>query len=75
MCCLYSSGVRLHELRSIAEILCQIVTTMKPPNREMKRSFPQLIGWYRSNWTTVSPLLPLIQLRDENGQVIGCPVM
>lgn len=66
----FSSGVRLHELNSIATILSSILSGVKEPSRDEKRSFPLLIEWFHNNWELISPVLPCIQLRDENNQII-----
>lgn len=66
----YSSGVRLPELCSLAKILSTILSGVVEPSREEKRSFPLLIEWYHTYWDVISPMLPYIQLRDENNQVI-----
>lgn len=67
---MFSSGVRLHELNSIATILSSLLSGVKEPNRDTKRSFPLLIQWFHANWELILPVLPCIQLRDENNQVI-----
>lgn len=67
---MFSSGVRLHELNSIATILSSLLSGVKEPNRDTKRSLPLLIQWFHDNWDQISPILPCIQLRDENNQVI-----
>lgn len=66
----FSSGVRLPELCSVAKILCTILSGLIEPSRDQKRSFPLLIEWYHNYWDLISPVLPLIQLRDEKDQVI-----
>lgn len=67
---MFSSGVRLHELNSIATILSSLLSSVKEPSRDTKRSFPLLIQWFHDNWDLIYPVLPCIQLRDENDQVI-----
>lgn len=67
---MFSSGVRLHELNSIATIVSSLLSGVKEPNRDTKRSFPLLIQWFHDNWEQVYPMLSCIQLRDENNQVI-----
>lgn len=67
----FSSGVTLRELTSIAIIICQINPEIKGPNRNEKRNYNLLINWFSANWEYLSPLLPLIELRDENNEVIN----
>lgn len=66
----YSSGVRLPELCSLAKILSSILFGIIEPSREERRSFPLLIEWYHNYWSLIEPVLPYIQFRDENNQVI-----
>jgi hypothetical protein len=65
----FSSGIRLHELRSIVAILSQLIQ-IGPPERKAKRSYPLLVKWFKENWSCVAPVLPFIQLRDAANQVI-----
>jgi hypothetical protein len=65
----FSSGVTIHELQSVAEVLAGC-TGLLPPGREAKRSFPVLVKWFVSSWARISPWLAVIELRDECGQVI-----
>jgi hypothetical protein len=62
---MFSSGVTLKELRSIG-IVAASHTNIKPPPRTCKRTLPSMVQWFRENWSTIGPLLPFIQLRDEN---------
>lgn len=66
----FSSGARLKELASIAIIISKIIPDIKEPSRDEKRNFPLLIGWYHDNWELVYPILPFINLRDENNEII-----
>jgi hypothetical protein len=65
----FSSGIRLHELRSVAAIVSQM-TQIEPPERRAKRSYPLLVKWFKDNWGCVAMVLPLIQLRDAKDRVI-----
>lgn len=67
----FSSGVRLKELCSVAIVLCKIVSGIKEPNRDEKRNLSLLIEWYHNNWSLVYPMLPFINLRDENNEIIN----
>lgn len=66
----FGSGVRLPELISVAQILSLLSRSIPEPNREEKRSFQGLIGWFHTNWEIIEPLLPLVHLRDEYNQII-----
>lgn len=66
----YSSGVRLPELCSLAKILSSILLGVLEPTRDEKRSFQLLINWYHKYWDLIVPVLPFLQLRDENNQII-----
>lgn len=67
----FSSGVRLQELTSIAIVLTSIIPPLHSPNRDERRSYTALLTWFYNNWDMISPILPMIQLRDENNQVIN----
>lgn len=68
----FSSGVTLPELFSIATIISSnLLLGLNRPGREEQRSFPLLIEWYQKNWPSICPVLPFIQLRDKNDQVIN----
>lgn len=67
----FSSGATLKELCSIAIILTRINPEIKEPCRDAKRNFPLLMEWYHYNWCLIYPILPFIQLRDENMNVIN----
>lgn len=67
----FSSGATLKELCSIAIILTKINPEIKEPCRDAKRNFPLLMEWYHYNWCLIYPILPFIQLRDENKNVIN----
>lgn len=67
----FSSGVRLQELTSIAYILTSIIPLLNSPNRNEKRSYTALLTWFYNNWNMINPILPMIQLRDENNQIIN----
>lgn len=67
----FSSGVRLQELTSVAIILSSIIPLLPSPDRNEKRSYNALLGWFHKYWDMISPILPLIQLRDENNMVIN----
>jgi hypothetical protein len=60
----FSSGVRLSELNSIAQVVAMLAS-VPPPSREVRRSGPQLIQWYQTHWCSLEPFLRVIQLRDE----------
>ena len=66
----FSTGGTLKELCSIAIILTKINPEIKEPCRNAKRNFPLLMEWYHFNWCLIYPILPYIQLRDENKNVI-----
>jgi hypothetical protein len=40
------------------------------PQRDVRRSFPRLIEWFEENWAAITPILPLLALRDASDQVI-----
>jgi hypothetical protein len=65
----FGSGVNLKELTSIAEIMC-LLSGLRRPSRDTRRSFPALVQWYEVNWGQISPFLPIVQLRDSQGAVI-----
>ena len=67
----FSSGVRLQELISIGIILTSIIPPLHSPNRDEKRSYTALLTWFYNNWDMINPILPMIQLRDENNQIIN----
>lgn len=67
----FSSGVRLQELTSVALILSSIIPLLPSPDRNEKRSYKALLGWFNRFWDLILPVLPMIQLRDENYQVIN----
>jgi hypothetical protein len=65
----FSSGVTIHELASVAEVL-SCLAGVAAPCRSEKRNFRQLICWFRAHWASVTPYLCAIQLRDSEGTVI-----
>lgn len=65
----FSSGVCLSELKAISTILTDLFHVPKP-SRDQKRSTTLLLGWFIDNWLSIEPVLPFIQLRDENNVVI-----
>jgi hypothetical protein len=65
----FSSGLRKNELVSIA-VMVSMFAEIRPPSREVKRSVPALIGWFRSEWGRVAPWLAVMQLRDGDDQPI-----
>lgn len=67
----FSSGVRLQELASVALILSSIIPLLPSPDRNEKRSYTALLGWFYKFWDMICPILPMIQLRDENYSVIN----
>jgi hypothetical protein len=67
----FSSGIRQHELTSIALLLCSMNESLPLLSRSERRSFPLLIRWFETNWSGVEPFLPAFSLRDENGEVIN----
>lgn len=66
----FSSGATLKEYVSIATILSTLLPQVKEPSRTEKRSFVLLMKWFKENWELIFPVLPFIQLRDENKKVI-----
>jgi hypothetical protein len=67
---LFSSGVTLKELRSIGIIAAELIE-IDPPPRTVKRRLPFMVQWFRDNWSSLGPILPFIQLRDQNGVPIN----
>ncbi|KAK8892015.1 hypothetical protein M9Y10_029237 [Tritrichomonas musculus] len=67
----FSSGVRLQELISIATILSFKIPLLRSPDRDEKRSYKALLIWFYNYWSLISPILPMIHLRDENNMVIN----
>jgi hypothetical protein len=65
----YGSGVTIKELDSISRVLSTLVR-IAPPSYHIRRSFRLLINWYESNWASIEPILPMIQLRDEHNDII-----
>jgi hypothetical protein len=65
----FSSGVTMIELSSIAMVLAE-TAGIPPPPRVAKRRFLQLLTWFRDCWPSVSPWLPYVQLRDDDGFAI-----
>ena len=65
----FSSGFCLSELKAISTILTTFFKVPKP-SRDEKRNSTLLLGWFIHNWASIEPVLPLIQLRDENNRVI-----
>ena len=58
------------------EIVCvaQVLSTfynVPGPNRDAKRSFALLLEWFHKNWSTIRPLLPKVNLLDENFKPIN----
>jgi hypothetical protein len=67
----FSSGVRHHELLSVARVLCSLAEPTQLLSRAEMRSFPLLIRWFRDNWATIKPFFPLIHLCDGAGSTIN----
>jgi hypothetical protein len=65
----FSSGLRLGELRSLAVILSSLAGIM-PPGRGTQRQYIQLVRYIRKYWARIAPVLPLVQLKDENNILI-----
>lgn len=59
----------MKELGSIAIVAATLVG-ISPPSRAARRSFVLMIKWFQDNWSTLFPVLLVIQLRDENNCVI-----
>jgi hypothetical protein len=66
----FSSGINVHELQSVA-ILIAHLTGIAAPSRAEKRNGAALVRWYMQHWAHVIPLLPMIELRDQGGEVIS----
>jgi hypothetical protein len=65
----FSTGVRLNELKSIAQVLA-LLANVKPPTRDMNRHHSQLMRWYSDNWEHILPCLPMVHLCDQQGMPI-----
>jgi hypothetical protein len=65
----YTTGVRLHELASVAVIAARLACVPQP-KRDTRRHFVLLITWFRENWARVAPWLLCIGLRDEGDRPI-----
>jgi hypothetical protein len=65
----FSSGLRLGELRSLAVILSSLAGIM-PPGRGTQRQYILLVRYIRKHWARIAPVLPLVQLKDENDMLI-----
>jgi hypothetical protein len=65
----FSSGITLNELRSVA-IVVEYITALVVP-RAAKRTFPVLVKWFSDNWAFIEPILLIIHLIDDGGQVIN----
>lgn len=61
----FSSGIRHHELFSVAIIIQQIIKSTSLSRNE-KRSFPLLIRWFERNWNSIESVLSSIRLLDVN---------
>jgi hypothetical protein len=65
----FSSGIRHKELISIAFLITEWFHVPKIP-RDARRSYPMLVKWFQDNWATIQPILPLINIRDDENCVI-----
>jgi hypothetical protein len=63
----FSSGVRLHELVSIAQVVASLAGCT-PPTKKEKRSYLLMVKWFHDRWAKIGPWIPVTNLRDE-GQV------
>ena len=61
----FSSGIRQSELASVAIVLSQQLQ-LTHLSREAKRTFVPLIQWFHNNWAKIEPVLPFIQLFDDD---------
>jgi hypothetical protein len=65
----FSTGVTIAELTSVAVVVATMAD-LPPPSRAAKRSWVQLVGWFRSNWSTVAGFLPWVELRDSEDRAV-----
>jgi hypothetical protein len=61
----FSSGVTLKELGSVGVLLSSLLD-IAPPPRPARRSYVLLLKWFKERWSHILPILPFIQLRDDN---------
>ena len=66
----FSTGISLPELRSLAHIIQQIYH-LDPIDRETNRSVSLMIQYFIKYWALIEPLLPYIQILDDNMQPIN----
>ena len=65
---LFSTGITTAELCSVA-VICAKILNIKI-DRNSKRTFNGLLGWFRKNWDEVMKVLPYMALYDDNYEKI-----
>jgi hypothetical protein len=65
----FSSGVTIRELCSIAKLAAGLAK-IKPPPRDAKRNWPNLMHWLIERWSIVYPWLAVMNLLDSDGRAI-----
>jgi hypothetical protein len=66
---MFSTGVRLGELKSVALILASLAD-VSAPGRDTNRQYSLLMQWYDRHWARIAPFLPMVQLRDADDRPI-----
>lgn len=66
----FTSQVRHAELKSIAQVLCDVCPRLRL-HRDAARDNRVLIKWFDDNWSQIQPIMPKIHLRDENEEIIS----
>lgn len=69
----FSAGITRRELLSVATVISLFVR-LPPISHEAKRTFVPLIKWFSSNYYQIAPILPYIQLVDQEGNQISLKV-
>jgi hypothetical protein len=60
----FRASLRHRELQSLGEVLVREFA-LPPLNRDTQRSMAVMIKWFQDNWSAIEPILPAVQMLDE----------